>query len=416
MTIPELPPPSGSLQRSNWVCSNVTGGTIDFIAGALEDAGRPAGVVAVLGEEVYRRGLRGGWLARMRVRISMYALYPVKLAWRVLTAPAGSTFVVTSNCFFAPLLATFCRLGRDVRVVHLLFDLFPDAFEAARGRPLPAVLGRVFGLVARATQRRSDAVVYLGERLRCHAERRWGGNSVSGCIDVGTDERLYPRPHGLRASGGRVVVRYGGQLGVMHDAALVETCLRRWVGEAGPDVERVEFLFLASGAGARWLKARLEDLGLRIEAPLEGDWRTELVRASLGLVSLSPQGATICLPSKAYGMLAGSQAVVAVCPAWSDLARIVQSHACGWIVNNSPFSRWEELEGSEYEDRIRALREPAAVAADFVRVIREIAANPAEVARRGANGRRAAELCYSRAAIGKLWVAILDRLWREPKD
>lgn len=390
--------------RARWICTNVDSPTIRFLAEALRSERGEAGVIALVGEAEYRRGLALGSLGRLRLRVRMYVTYPLMLALRVLRAPRGSNFVVTTNCFFAPLLASTVGRWRRISVTHLLFDLFPDGLEVGHKIPVNGFAARLLGLVPLLTQRRAAGVVYLGGALQRHVESRWGGNPRSSCIDVGTDETLFPA-HPPSWEGGALSVRYGGQLGYFHDAEVVARCIR--AAGTNPDLRQVTFVFLASGAGARFLRATLSDLPVRIDLPVEEGWREDLVRHPVGLVTLSPRGATVCLPSKTYGMLAGSQAVLALCPAWSDLARIVVEHDCGWVVENSPYKSFEEMEGPAYLQRIGEPRDPLAVERDFVSTLRHILANPAEVERKRRNARRAAEAAFGCGPIRALWKGFL---------
>lgn len=393
-----------------WVCSNVDGPTYGFIADAIRPRGGISGIVALIDETGYRRGLGLGAMGRWWLRIRMYGVYPLLLAMRLLEAPRGSTFVVTTNCFYAPLLASLIGRLRRISVTHLLFDLYPDGLEVGRKIPVNGLAARVLGAIPRWTQRRVAGVVYIGETLRRHVEARWGGNPRSTCIDVGTDETLFPASPPAW-TGGELSIRYGGQLGYFHDAELVASCVRAVCGD--PRLRAARFIFLASGAGARFLHKALADLPVKIDLPVEEGWREELVRHPVGLVTLSPRGATVCLPSKTYGMLAGSQAVLALCPAWSDLARIVREHDCGWVVENSPYRTFEEMQGPDYLERVGKVRDPASVERDFRDAINHILTHPEEVEVKRRRARRAAEVIYSSRRIGGEWRVFLDQIESE---
>ena len=55
----------------------------------------------------------------------------------------------------------------------------------------------------------------------------------------------------------------------------------------------------------------------------------------VGLVSLSAGGANVCLPSKAYGMMACGMAILALCPKESDLGLLISENEVGWVVDTT---------------------------------------------------------------------------------
>ena len=65
------------------------------------------------------------------------------------------------------------------------------------------------------------------------------------------------------------------------------------------------------------------------------EWRSYIKDFDIGIVSLNPGGATVCLPSKTYAMMAGGLAILAIAPEWSDLARLITKNKAGWVFDNS---------------------------------------------------------------------------------
>lgn len=373
-----------------FLCTNVHGEPTRYVAQVLGEGGSPAPVIFWLREDIYRAlGVRTGW-ARIWLRIQMYVLYPLKLVWSLARARKGHIFVVTTNCFYAPLLASILGRARGCPVVHLLFDLFPDGIEVAGKLHVNGFISRMIGWIPRATQRWSSGVVYLGEYLRWHAEQRWGKNSHATCIDVGTDHTRFSA--GVRSSNDGVVrVRYGGQLGHFHDAGTLAECIAHVLKTRQNFSPRIAFSFFVSGVGTFELKRRLQGLPVQIDLPIEDDnWRETLSSFQVGLLSTSPRGASVCLPNKLYGMLAAGQAILALCPIWGDLARIIVKHKVGWVVNNSAHFALRPEKSVRYLRRLGDVRTLSDVIADFERAIDEILSNADEVERRRENARKVA--------------------------
>jgi glycosyltransferase involved in cell wall biosynthesis len=91
--------------------------------------------------------------------------------------------------------------------------------------------------------------------------------------------------------------------------------------------------FYASGSGYMELRRRTLQMHADYYGPLlEADWVRCLHDSHVGLITLEPGAEKVAMPSKTYSALVAGQAIIAVCPETSDLAALVQTHDCGWVV------------------------------------------------------------------------------------
>ena len=107
--------------------------------------------------------------------------------------------------------------------------------------------------------------------------------------------------------------------------------------------------------------------------------------------------------------MAAGMAVLAVCPAWSDSARLVRDNDAGWVVNNSPYENASQLEGADYLKKTRQRRPAEEVAEEFLQIVRRIAENPAELWQKRLNARRAAVVKFGQNAIARRWQEFLGK-------
>lgn len=107
--------------------SNIEAEQIEHASRVFTERGVEHRKVYFFSMERYRRWHGGGVLRRLALRAAFLGLYPFKAAWAALTAPRGSSFVVTSNTFFVPLLVAWVGKLRGHRTLELLFDLYPDS-------------------------------------------------------------------------------------------------------------------------------------------------------------------------------------------------------------------------------------------------------------------------------------------------
>ena len=376
-----------------------------LIAESLRSAGWQVETCSLLKGTDYQALATRQGRARWRLRFLMYVVYPLKLLWHVLRAPKASIFIVSSNTFYAVGFAALAGVASRCRVVHLLYDLFPDVLEVAGKVRSNGVIAKAIGVFMRLTQRWCSGTVYIGDFLRQHMGRRWAPARHECTIPVGTDLALFP-PGGCAAPASPVSVRYGGNLGYMHDVESIIACVRPFA-----DHQDVRFHFAISGVGLKTLRTAFAGLPINVtEISQQATWRHDLANYPIGLVSLSPGGATVCLPCKIFGMLAAGQAVIAICPAWSDLAQIVRDYDAGWIVNNSPYQAAKEMEGPDYLHRTRAVRPVEEVARDFSRVMEEVQRDADLVQQKRRNARQAAGMLCGTGAAAEKWNAFLAGL------
>jgi hypothetical protein len=196
----------------------------------------------------------------------------------------------------------------------------------------------------------------------------------------------------------------------MHDRTSVAAAVSAAAAECRPALN-ASFHFFISGVEYARLKQELTPLGIAVSPPIQSNnWRATFCEYPIGMVSLSPGGAAVCLPSKIYGIMAGGQAVLAICPIWSDLARIILENKAGWVINNSPYGSAEDLEGENYLQRVHAVREAQQIADEFVKLIEHLQNNPSEVAQKQKSSRAAALTRYGREPIAKQWRQLIERL------
>lgn len=362
----------------------------------------PVVQVYCLKEIDYRRLSAGGRIGRLRLRVLMYVVYPLMCLWRSFRAGPSDTLIVSSNTFFAPWICAIASRWSRPAVIHWLYDLYPDALEVAGAIPRNGFRARAVGCIQRAMNRLCSGVIYLGPFLRSHGERRWGPSRRSISIDVAADESVFAPPS--LSADREIVVHYGGQLGWMHDAESLAACM----SAASESVVGFRFDLRVSGAHRESLSRALAPYQIRVDGPVSSDaWRNLVREFSIGLVSLSPGGATVCLPSKTYAMMAGGLAIIAICPAWSDLARLVTESQCGLVVNNSPYVDVAALEGPDYLARCYEKRPQAEIVREFVDALLRLLREPALLKQMRENAVAAAHGQYGSDALRGRWAEVL---------
>ena len=340
-----------------------------------------------LSADSYR--LRRGPLGRFWLRARMYGLYPFKLLRHCRKTKNVHARVVCSNTFYAPLIAALAQKQGSTKVIHLVYDLFPDAlFEAGVIRTGSAIAAACDATV-RKTFRHSSASVFLGKRLLSHAESRFGAIRNSCIIPVGADGSSFAaNPPRILARNEPIDVLYCGNLGRLHDA---NTLIDALTFGLSPEGRQIRFCFHSSGHHFKLLEdfsrsASRSDTKLELGDFLSGQsWIKRMQQAHVGLVTMRPGAERVLMPSKTYSALVAGQALLAICPRESDLADLVTQYECGWVV--APGN-----------------------ASALISAIEQIRGSPEELQRRRENAFRIGHSRFSSRLIAKHWKDLFDRL------
>jgi len=372
---------------------NAVGGAA-FFQGQLQEwraAGAQVEFHEAVSESAYRA--RRGPAGRLVLRWRMYAGYGWQ-CWSEArrTVPPAWIRVVATNPFFAPALVARAARGR-VPTINLLYDLYPEALvQTGRIGPDSWIAGRC-AAISRFALRECAATVFLGDRLRAHAEAAHGRARRAVVIPVGADGAPFQTfEPGRLAPREPLRIIYSGQLGRMHDTS---TLLAAWRGESILPSDAT-WVFQASGSGYAQLR---QQAGARANVEWGGalpaaEWQKAMKRAHVALVTVASGAERVVMPSKVYSALVAGQAVLAICPRNSDLADLVRQHDCGWVVEpgdvaglRQVLARFRTNPGELWAKRCQAFAaghrfyDVRPVAAQWMELIRDLA-EPGRTARK----------------------------------
>jgi glycosyltransferase involved in cell wall biosynthesis len=235
-----------------------------------------------------------------------------------------------------PLVATVGWIAsrlRGARSICWVMDIYPELAFALGMLRRRSVVGRLLGVVGRATLLRSDAVVALGETM-ARTMREDGARRVIVIHNWADGEAIRPcRPADspLRRAwgwGNRCVFLYSGNLGLAHE---FDTVLA--AAESLRDDPDVLFAFVGEGPRLHHVerevaRRRLGNVEFRPHVSREslGD---SLTAADVHLVTLRDGIAGLVVPSKIYGILAAGRPTLYVGPDAGEMVEILRDGGCG---------------------------------------------------------------------------------------
>ena len=293
-----------------------------------------------ISEDIYRSARSTP--QRFILRFRQYILYPIQLGahlfFEVFKGNAKRPVVVATNTFFAPLLATFL----NGRVVHLVYDLFPEAMIHSGKWQEGQLRVKFFRQLVRISLKRSATNIFLGERLKKYVESIHGSLPNSEIIAVGADEAPFTKLESLEGSK-KIKVLYCGNFGNMHES---KTLFDAW--SSGID-NSFQFLFHCSGPKRKELElfknnyeAALEDR-LQVNEGLSNEaWVKVMQSSQIALVTMSEGSQEVVMPSKTYSAMMAGQAILAVAPEDSDLVDLIKASDCGWWVSPGDVNGFQE--------------------------------------------------------------------------
>lgn len=364
---------------------------IRALAAEITRQGLPAVHDSYVSPEEYR--LAKTRLQRIRMRLALYIGYPWKLFWRILLkTPKGSLVVVTSNTFYAPLVACMAGKLKGVNVVHLLYDTYPDALIEAGKLSRKSWIARGIALVTRVTMRSCEGNVFIGNRLRDYAEKQYGQARNGKVISLFQESMGEGGGQSRRIGDGseRLTLLYCGNLGFLHD---VETLPRTLEQVDAATRSKLHIRFHASGGrrdeGYRLLEEvqrKHPELQLTLGGQLGSEeWSRAMLQADVGIATMRPGAENVLFPSKGFSAMAMGQAILAICPRNSDLADLVSDAQAGWVVEPGEVEKLAE-------------------------VLRQMVVNPEAVRVQGERGSRYIHEHFSMPAIAREWVEYLKRV------
>ncbi|MAH08199.1 MAG: hypothetical protein CL961_00840 [Euryarchaeota archaeon] len=335
-----------------------------------------------ISEGAYRNAR--SFFLRSWIRCVQYIIYPISLSVSLISSKIKKKSliaVVTSNTFFAPLLATFFNR----RVVHLVYDLFPEAMiHSGKWREGQRRV-KIFRWLVGLSLKRSAVNIFLGERLKAYVESIHGSLSNSSIIPVGADERPFSSFKKWE-EGSAIEILYCGNLGNMHDT---QTLFDVWASGIEPSFQ---FRFQCSGSKRPALEQFAHEHAdtlmdrLKIGSGLgQAEWIEALQSAPIALVTMSKGSEEVVMPSKTYSAMMAGQAILAIAPEESDLVDLIKRYDCGWWV------RPGDSEG-------------------FQHCLKEIQSKPSQLQQKRRQAFEVAQNHFGQGHLAKAWIAIFETL------
>jgi len=279
---------------------------------------------------------RSALLGRGVDYLSFYAA-----SWRALLATAGSGDIIVAKTDppLVSIVAMQAAKRRGALLVNWLQDVYPEIAVRAAVPFLKGPIVQGLTWLRNRSLQAAEANVVVGNRMAELLRAQVGcPDRISVVPNWSDDEKILPIHHAdnpLRrewALEDKFVVGYSGNLGRAHE---FDTVLK--AAERFRDDEHIIFLLIGGGSQVGALARGVKSRGLdRIFRFVRYQERMSL-KYSLGVsdvhwISLKPDVEGLIFPSKFYGIAAASRPIIAIAARNGEIGRLVQQHACGFVV------------------------------------------------------------------------------------
>jgi colanic acid biosynthesis glycosyl transferase WcaI len=279
------------------------------------------------------------------VRLMAQLFFMVQAMMRALVTPGPLAILVSTSPPFAGFGGCVLSVLRRVPLVWWVMDINPDQMVTSGRLSARSFVARMFDWMNRRTLMQARDVIVLDRFMRdriaqkaaveakLHVVPPWPHDNV--LADIPHDSNPFRRQHGLTES---FVVMYSGNHGYSTPLDTLMEAAKRLRGES-----RLKFVFVGGGV----VKKEIDAMVAR-EAPPNilslpyqplADIRYSLSAADVHVVSIANEGVGIVHPCKVYGALAIGRPVIALAPAASYAADILDQHRVGWLIEHGEVDR-----------------------------------------------------------------------------
>jgi glycosyltransferase involved in cell wall biosynthesis len=332
-------------------------------------------------------------------RLIDYASFYLRVLFALMFSRRRDGVVFLTTPPLLGFLGAVARRVRGQRYGIWSMDLHPDAEIASGMLRSGSLTAKLLSWMNAVGYRNADFVVDLGAYMKQRITAMGVRSESTATIHVWSrKDEILPTPREQNplvdslGLGGRFVVMYSGNAGIVHDFRDTLEAMRLL-----KDDPRIFFLFVGDGPRRREIETfaethRLSNFAYRAYFSRE-ELRYSLSVADVHLISLRAPFVGISVPGKLYGIMASARPALFIGPRRSESAETILEAKCGAVID------------PETGDGVGSASER------IVRQLQSWAADPAALRSLGANGRAAFEARYEREPNCEAFANVLRRAW-----
>jgi colanic acid biosynthesis glycosyl transferase WcaI len=262
-------------------------------------------------------------------------------AWRMLsrlTQPHDVLVAMTDPPLIS-LIAMHMAKRRGAILINWLQDIYPEVAVALKVPFLKGLILRIITNLRDRSLNTAAANVVVGAlmadkvaargiaRDRIHLIANWSEDDA--IVPIAASDNLLRRQWGLT---NKFVVGYSGNLGRAHEFDTI-------LGAAERLRTNSDIIFLCIGGGHQMVSlAQTAHEGGLNNFQFRDYQDQAMLQFSLSVpdvhwISLKPELEGLIVPSKMYGIAAAGRPILAICAKDGEIARLVEQHQCGFVID-----------------------------------------------------------------------------------
>jgi len=294
------------------------------------------------------------FLGKLINQVTFFITSTLHILWK----DRSAQLLILTNPPYLPLLGWFCHFLRRQSFGLILFDIMPEQAELLNFVRPGGCIARLWRRANRLSYLRCAYAVVLSRDMLVGALENAGVAGTARDADcrarthiihVWSDDRMI-QPKSKEESAearrfgvvDRFVVQYSGNHGRFHDIETLLEMARLLREENG-----IVFQFIGEGQ-KKSLVSRFKQQH-RLENVFESSYCAKellgesLAMSDLGVIAQLSGQERVCYPSKLLGIMAAGRPVLAICAPTCEMARMIQEHSLGFVVENGNAKGGAEL-------------------------------------------------------------------------
>ncbi len=236
-----------------------------------------------------------------------------------------------------PFVSAVASLIKGATYTLLLHDCYPEVLIAVGKLRRDSIPSRLVNILNSWLYKHASKIIVVGRDMNELLQKKTNGLKIPivfipNWADL---ESIYPTPrneNSLLSDLGienKFVFMYAGNIGHPTDIESIIECADRL-----KDKNDFHFVFIGSGAKARWLNSevgrrKLENVSILGQRPRK-EQIVFLNACDVGLISLVKDMWGTAMPSRTYNILAAGKPILALTDNGSELARVIDEENVGW--------------------------------------------------------------------------------------
>jgi glycosyltransferase involved in cell wall biosynthesis len=276
-----------------------------------------------------------------RIRITTYLRFLIG-SWfsckKLLKSKKFHYILTFHNPPFVGILGAYFAKKYKISFFYIPYDIHPDILEAT-GWKLPSFFIWLWNKINNYIFSNSQKIIVISEGMKdILVQRKKVPSEKIEVIPLWAQPEIeetnqnFSIKKELGINDDELLFLYSGNMGTLHNLDLIIDAARLTQNL------NVKFVFVGDGIKrkhliSRVMKEGLENVKFLPYQPKE-KYENLLLSSDACFVVINPEAEKLAFPSKAFTFLSAGKPIIAVMSDKADLARLIDSTGCGWVVNN----------------------------------------------------------------------------------